>query len=158
MSQSLLRRPSVHPLLPHLLLFAQGASTPSTRGTEVSTTITPPARSNAQYMAALERANEIRAFRARLKKDVKAGKESAYGIVACPPEMTATMKVFDLLLAMPKTGRVRANKLLRRCSVSPSKTLAGLSDRQRRDLLALLPHRGSRPCAHDWRYEEDQRG
>jgi hypothetical protein len=109
-------------------------------------------------MAALERANEIRAFRARLKKDVKAGKESAYGIVACPPEMTATMKVFDLLLAMPKTGRVRANKLLRRCSVSPSKTLAGLSDRQRRDLLALLPHRGSRPCAHDWRYEEDQRG
>ena len=111
----------------------------------MSTTITPPARSNAQYMAALERANEIRAFRARLKKDVKAGKESAYGIVACPPEMTATMKVFDLLLAMPKTGRVRANKLLRRCSVSPSKTLAGLSDRQGRDLLALVPHPGSRP-------------
>ena len=101
-------------------------------------TITPPARSNAQYMAALERANEIRHYRAILKKDVKSGRVPAYGIVACPPEMTATMKVFDLLLAMPKTGRVRANKLLRRCSVSPSKTLAGLSDRQRRDLLALL--------------------
>ena len=140
-----LRRRSDHTgdLLAHLLLFAKGATTPSshTRGIEVSTTITPPVRSNEQYMAALARANEIRVFRAKLKKDVKRGKVTARGLIAVPPEQAQTMHVFDLLLAMPKVGRVKANKLLRHCNVSPSKTLAGLSERQRRELLALLGER-----------------
>jgi len=39
---------------------------------------------------------------------------------------------------MPMIGRVKANAMLRRANVSPSKTIAGLSDRQRRELLALL--------------------
>jgi hypothetical protein len=59
-------------------------------------------------------------------------------LITAPGENVLTMKVFDVLLAMPKTGRVKANKILRRCNVSPSKTLAGLSERQRLELLALL--------------------
>jgi hypothetical protein len=97
---------------------------------------------NEQYMLALARANEIRCYRANLKKDVKRGKVTAYGLIACPPEMTQTMRVFDLLLAMPHVGRVKANRWLARCRISPSKTLGGLSDRQRRELLALLGQRG----------------
>lgn len=98
-----------------------------------------PLRTNEQYMQALEKANVIRTYRAVLKRDIKHGRVSAYGVLAAPPEQTQTMRVFDLLLAMPKTGRVKANKMLRCANVSPSKTLAGLSQRQRTELLALLP-------------------
>jgi hypothetical protein len=49
--------------------------------------------------------------------------------------------VFDLLLAVPKYGRVKVNKILSQCRISPSKTLGGLSERQRRELVALMRRR-----------------
>ena len=102
---------------------------------------------NEQYMTALAHANEIRTYRARLKRDIKAGRESAYGIVAVPPQLAQTMHVFDVLLAMPYTGRVKADRLLRRCGVPRYRTLADLSERQRAELLALLPQRMERRAA-----------
>jgi len=97
-----------------------------------------PQRSASQQMQALAIANQTRTYRARLKGDIKLGRVSATGILAAPPEQTQTMKVFDVLMAMPMIGRVKATAMLRRANVSPSKTIAGLSDRQRRELLALL--------------------
>ena len=44
-----------------------------------------------------------------------------------PPEFLETAKVFDMLLAVPKYGRVKANKVLQQCRISPSKTIGGLS-------------------------------
>ena len=55
-----------------------------------------------------------------------------------PPTYVETAKVFDLLLAVPKYGRVKANKVLTQCRISPSKTIGGLSPRQRAELVALL--------------------
>ncbi|MBC7293226.1 MAG: hypothetical protein H5T84_03800 [Thermoleophilia bacterium] len=49
-----------------------------------------------------------------------------------------TAKVFDLLLAVPKFGRVKTARLLERCRVSPSKTVNGLTPRQRKELVDLL--------------------
>jgi hypothetical protein len=49
--------------------------------------------------------------------------------------------VFDLLLAVPKYGRVKVNKILSQCRISPSKTLGGLSERQRGELVTLLRRR-----------------
>jgi hypothetical protein len=49
--------------------------------------------------------------------------------------------VFDLLLAVPKYGRVKVNKILGTCKISPSKTVGGLSERQRRELVALMRRR-----------------
>jgi hypothetical protein len=49
-----------------------------------------------------------------------------------------TAKVADLLLALPKYGPVKVNKLLSRCRIAPSKTIGGLSQRQRNELAALL--------------------
>jgi hypothetical protein len=43
-----------------------------------------------------------------------------------------------MLLAVPKYGRVKANKVLQQVRISPSKTIGGLSDRQRTELVALL--------------------
>lgn len=71
-----------------------------------------PERSLAQRMDALERANRIRTFRAELKKDVKRGKRTVHDVLRAPMEEVETMKLIDLLLAAPKIGRVKANKVL----------------------------------------------
>ncbi len=99
-----------------------------------------PARSLDQRMEALERANVVRCYRAELKKDLAAGRgpRTVLDILAAPSELEETWKVFDVLMAVPRVGRVKANNILRRQGVSPSKTVAGLSGRQRRALLEAL--------------------
>ena len=89
-------------------------------------------------MDALQRANEIRTQRARLKRDLKAARVSIHTLLLKPPEYLETAKVFDMLLAVPKYGRVKANKVLQQCRISPSKTIGGLSERQRTELVSLL--------------------
>jgi hypothetical protein len=81
---------------------------------------------------------EIRTRRAQLKKDLKAGRVSVHTLLLEPPEYLQTAKVFDMLLAVPKYGRVKVNKVLQQCRISPSKTIGGLSQRQRSELVSLL--------------------
>ena len=97
-----------------------------------------PLRSLDQRMEALKRANDIRTARAKLKKDLKAGKASIDSLLMDPPEYLHSAKVFDLMLAVPKYGRVKVNRVLNQCRISPSKTIGGLSVRQRAELVALL--------------------
>jgi hypothetical protein len=101
-----------------------------------------PVRSLDQRMDALKRANDIRVRRAQLKKDLKSGAVRIDEILDDPPEFVATAKVFDMLMAVPKFGRVKAARFLNQCRVSQSKTVGGLSDRQRAELIALF-HRTS---------------
>jgi hypothetical protein len=97
-----------------------------------------PERSLNQRMDALARANHIRTQRAQLKRDLKAGRLSIATLLLDPPEYVETAKVFDMMLAVPKYGRVKVNKILTTCRISPSKTIGGLSDRQRSELVSLL--------------------
>jgi hypothetical protein len=97
-----------------------------------------PERSLTQRMDALKRANEIRTQRATLKRDLKAGRIQIHTLLLDPPEYLATAKVFDLLLAVPKYGRVKVNRILTHCRISPSKTIGGLSERQRNELVSYL--------------------
>lgn len=97
-----------------------------------------PERSLVQRMDALQRANEIRTRRAQLKRDLKAQRTTIDTLLENPPEYVGTAKVFDLLLAVPKYGRVKVNKILQQCRISPSKTIGGLSERQRTELVSLL--------------------
>lgn len=92
-------------------------------------------------MRALEVANEIRTKRAQLKKDLKAGKVKIDVLLLDPPEWLGSAKVFDIILAVPKYGRVKVNRILNQCRISPSKTIGGLSQRQRAELVALLRRR-----------------
>ena len=89
-------------------------------------------------MDALGKANAIRTRRAQLKRDLKAGRTSIQKLLLSPPEWVETAKVFDMLLAVPKYGRVKANKVLNQCRISPSKTIGGLSERQRTELVQML--------------------
>jgi hypothetical protein len=97
-----------------------------------------PVRSLDQRMEALKRANDIRVRRARLKKDLKDGRVSIEHILRNPPEYVSTAKVFDMLMAVPKFGRVKAARFLNTCRISQSKTVGGLSDRQRAELIGLF--------------------
>ena len=92
-------------------------------------------------MEALKRANDIRVRRAQLKKDLKTGAASIDDVLQNPPEYVSTAKVFDILMAVPKFGRVKATRFLNTCKISPSKTVGGLSDRQRGELIGLFNSR-----------------
>ena len=97
-----------------------------------------PARSLDQRMDALRRANDIRVRRAQLKKDLKSGRVQIEEILMDPPEYVSTAKVFDMLMAVPKFGRVKAARFLNQCRISQAKTVGGLSERQRTELIALF--------------------
>ncbi len=89
-------------------------------------------------MDALRRANDIRSERADLKERCALAKLPITAVLGDPPVCVHTAKVLDLLLAVPKYGRVKANRLLERCRVSPAKTVNGLTPRQRKELLDML--------------------
>lgn len=97
-----------------------------------------PERSLEQRFEALKRANHIRTYRAGLKREMKAGETRATRVLIEPDERIETMKVWDLLIAIPKFGRVKVNRVLTNCRISPSKTIGGLSERQRRELVGYL--------------------
>ncbi|HSL63384.1 MAG TPA: integration host factor, actinobacterial type [Gaiellaceae bacterium] len=102
------------------------------------THVQAPQRSLDQRMEALKRANDIRVRRAKLKKDLKDGRVGIEDVLRNPPLCVETAKVFDILMAVPKFGRVKAAKLLNQCRISQSKTVGGLSERQRGELIALF--------------------
>ena len=97
-----------------------------------------PERSLDLRMEALKRANDIRSKRAQLKRDLKGNKQKIQTLLLDPPEYVLTAKVIDMLMAVPKYGRVKTNRILNPCRISPSKTIGGLSERQRAELVAQL--------------------
>jgi S13-like protein len=111
---------------------------PMPAAAKTSPSAAAPKRSLDQRMEALQRANDIRSKRAQLKRDLKGGKAKIQTLLLDPPEYVMTAKVFDMLLAVPKYGRVKANRVLNQCRISPSKTIGGLSERQRGELVSQL--------------------
>ena len=99
---------------------------------------TAPARSLDQRMDALGKANEVRSRRAALKADLKHGEVNIREVLGAPPEYLLTAKVADLLMAAPKCGRVKSARIMEECRISPSKTIGGLSERQRHELLSYF--------------------
>jgi hypothetical protein len=96
---------------------------------------TAPERSLDQRMDALTKANEVRSRRAALKADLKRGGVSIRDVLVAPPAFLLTAKVSDLLMAAPKCGKVKSARIMEQCRISPSKTIGGLSERQRSELL-----------------------
>lgn len=101
-------------------------------------TIVAPQRSSDQRRDALLRANAIRVMRAALKRNVLAGTASVLTVLGDPAPEVATMKVRDLLLALPKWGPQKADRLLLMARVSHAKTVGGMSERQRREVADQL--------------------
>jgi hypothetical protein len=91
-----------------------------------------------QRLEALRRANEIRIARAQLKRALATGTVRITDILARPPKCVKTQKVQALLLALPKYGPARVARLLAQCQIGSAKTVAGLSERQRGELIGRL--------------------
>ena len=99
-----------------------------------------PGRSLEQRRQALARANAVRTARAKLKKDLASGNADLAPLIVNPPEYAATAKVVDLLVSLPRIGQVKAHQILNHARIAPTKTLGGLTSRQRGELLNLIQH------------------
>ncbi len=97
-----------------------------------------PGRSREQRLRALERANEVRTARSKLKQQLASGEIELVQILADPPACVRTARVRDVLLVVPKIGSARAGRILAQCGIAHSKTLGGLTDRQRGELINLF--------------------
>jgi DNA uptake protein ComE-like DNA-binding protein len=90
-----------------------------------------------QRAAALEKAAAARKARAELKLKLKSSGTSLTDVLAAgqTDEAIGKMKVEALLEAMPGVGKVRAQRIMERLEISPSRRVRGLGAKQR-DALA----------------------
>lgn len=91
-----------------------------------------------QRRAALQKGTDVRVKRAALKLDLKTGRASIIRLLERPPGYIETMKLFDLILAVPTYGKSKTYKLLADCRIPSLKTVGGLTERQSRTVVALL--------------------
>jgi hypothetical protein len=92
----------------------------------------------AQSLSALDRANDVRSKRALVKGELAAGTLRIADLLADPPGCIDTAPVRQLLLALPGFGPVKIRRLLAQCRIADSKTVAGLTERQRGLLIEHL--------------------
>jgi len=86
--------------------------------------------------AALDKAAAARRQRAELKDKLKMGSLTLRELLeqAGRDEVVAKMKVVAVLEAMPGVGKVRAQRIMERLEISPSRRVRGLGANQRASL------------------------
>jgi hypothetical protein len=104
--------------------------------------MTAPVQTIDQRMDALHNANRIRLYRAGLKRDLRAGDRDLPLLLLNPPADLLNMKAYDLLRAAKGIGPTKANRLMIAARVAHTKTVGGLSRRQRQELVHLINTRG----------------
>lgn len=107
-----------------------------------------PERTYQQRLDALRHANDVRIFRAQLKVDVFQARVDADAVLLRDEPRLSTMKAFELALAVPGVGYVKTNKIFGRLAISPSKSVGGLTVRQRQALAAALAEAAGRSHAY----------
>jgi hypothetical protein len=97
-----------------------------------------PDRALQQRRDAIQIALYVRTFRKNLKLDLKTGRRNIVDVLLEPPAELENMKLLDLLLAVPKIGRVKADHVLRCSRISTSRTIGELTQRQRTQLISRM--------------------
>ena len=94
-------------------------------------TLTPEQRA-----AALEKAAQVRAQRAEVKKLLKQGTTTLTDVLkdAATDDALAKMKVLALLQSMPGVGKVRAGQIMERLGIADTRRIGGLGANQRQAL------------------------
>lgn len=97
---------------------------------------TPPSLTPAQRAQALEKAAHVRAVRAAVKAELRAGTLSFPDLLARADtdEVVARIKVLSALESLPKIGKVKARRLMEQHRVAESRRLSGLGPHQRQAL------------------------
>jgi DNA uptake protein ComE-like DNA-binding protein len=96
-----------------------------------------PSLTPEQRAAALEKAAAARKARAELKVRLKSSGTSLDEVLAdgTSDEVVGKMKVVAVLEAMPGVGKVRAQRIMERLEISPSRRVRGLGAKQREALV-----------------------
>jgi guanylate kinase len=81
---------------------------------------------------------EARRERAALKARLKEGSITLREILDKPTPAIARFRVAELLAALPQIGPIRAASMMEKVAISPSRRVAGLGSRQRKELLDLV--------------------
>lgn len=94
-------------------------------------TLTPEQRA-----AALEKAAEARRARAALKVELKSSGTTFADVLArgADDDVIGKMKVVAVVESMPGVGKVRAQQIMERLEISPSRRVRGLGVKQREAL------------------------
>lgn len=101
----------------------------------------------AQALAALAKADEVRLPRAAVKRALKARRTTIEVVLADPPACVLSAKIAELLLVVPRVGRVRMEATLRRCGVSPTARVEALDADKRAEIVQELLGAGARRVA-----------
>jgi len=107
-----------------------------TRMTHIATMSQEP-----QRLRALERANQVRLARAKLKRRIAEGKVPAASIILDSPWEASSWSVGDLLMSQRRWGSTRCQKFLRGLDIAETKQIGTLTQRQR---VALATHLDAR--------------
>jgi hypothetical protein len=96
-----------------------------------------PQLTDEQRAAALDRAAHARRARFELKGRLKRGDTTLPQVLqdAATDDLIAKMRVSELLTALPKIGKVKAQEIMTELDIAPTRRLRGLGDRQRQALL-----------------------
>lgn len=98
----------------------------------------PPALSEEQRTAALEKAALARKVRAELKESLKMGSVSLAEVFdkAESDDVVGKLKVLALLESLPGVGKVKARRKMDEIGISDTRRVRGLGEQQRKALLA----------------------
>lgn len=96
-----------------------------------------PSLTPEQRSAALEKAAAARKARAALKVRLKSSGTNLEQVLADGDgdDVIGKMKVVAVLESMPGVGKVRAQKIMERLEISPSRRVRGLGSKQREALV-----------------------
>lgn len=91
-----------------------------------------------QRMRALERANEVRLARARLKRQIADGHTTAASVILDLPSEARNWSVQELLMSQRRWGSIRSRKLLAELQIGELRPIGALTERQRHLLAGQL--------------------
>lgn len=83
-----------------------------------------------QYNAALRKANQVRAKRTQIKRDLTAGTTTIREVLTAHHPELRTMPIGELLKAQYGWGRKRVTRFLNQIPLAEFKTIGSMTDRQ----------------------------
>jgi hypothetical protein len=91
-----------------------------------------------QRLSALHHANEVRCHRARVKAALARGDADVVPLLAGEDPLLSSMRIGELLMAVPGLGQHKVSRALRRAGVAPSRHVGRLTDRELHEVLRQL--------------------
>lgn len=99
---------------------------------------TPPKLTEVQREARLEKANAVRAERARMKSALKEGMLSLEDVLDDDSDAARNMQVRHLLLSLPGIGVAKAARIMEACSIKDGRRVRGLGSKQEAALIEAV--------------------